>query len=461
MKRIFRILLQKKEWAFLLIILLGSIHFPIHHSPHRMGFQVLTLALACLFVVLLFLFLRPEGNPAPAGPTPGLSSRGRNRPSRALTGTILVAAAWEALTLFALFFQQNLYEKFGYDLDPAAAFLLFSSVFAVLFLAWRLDFRANRLFGILLLFFIAHQLLCILYFPLSPFRSDMLPLIQKATATLLHGENPYREYSLESGHLFLTYLPGMLLFFSPATALGIDLRIMNLVLYCGGMLFLYCAPSAEKRPKQLFFIAAFILNPFLQMRHDVYIGPIIFVLSGLYYFLVRGKWSKLFFWAGLAATVSQLVWVVFPFLAVFLARRRSMGAVFRLFGSVMVAAGIIVLPFILADPKSFASGVYGAWEKSLGLPTLNFTYWILKIVPLPFLKFAQLAVLAAIWMRALFVLESKKDLFRWTSIAYFAFILTNRVVWPYFFMIGILLLLFFHLVEDPKSGEVERSRSPG
>ncbi|MFQ5748498.1 MAG: hypothetical protein ACE5H3_03450 [Planctomycetota bacterium] len=455
MNRPSQILLHKKEWGFLLIVLLGSIHFPFHHSPHRTAFQGLTLALTGLFVGLLFLFLRRERRPAPDDSISSLGPRGAPPPSRTLAGTILLAAAWEILSLFALFFQQNLYEKYGYDLDPAVSLSIFAFIFSILFLSWRFKFKADLLFGILLSVFVVHQVLSIAYFPLSPFRSDMLPLIQKATGSLLQGENPYREYALASGHLYLTYLPGMLLCYFPATALGFDLRVMNLIFFCGAMVFLYCAPSPGKRPKQLFFIVAIMLNPFLQMRHEVYIFPILFILSGMYFFLVRQRFFSLLVWSGAAATVSQLIWVVYPFLAVFLAKRRSMRTVVKLLASVMAGTGMIVLPFLLADPENFVAGSYGAWEKALSLPTLNFSFWILKAVPLSLLKFVQLAVLAALWIRSIFVLKSLKDLFQWASIAYFAFILTNRVVWPYFFMIGILLLLFFHLAEDSKSLESE------
>jgi hypothetical protein len=218
---------------------------------------------------------------------------------------------------------------------------------------------------------LALQVACLLTFKLGDF-SDMLPLIQSAGRLLLAGQSPYAEVTLFPGEIIrTTYLPGLWLAYLPAVALSLDPRWLNCFFLAGFAYFFYQGTAEGRRPWAAALLALFFANPWLTLRHEVYLPAVLWILAFIFWAQASAlPWLEAAA-VGLLAATSQLCW---PFAWIWLCwRLRSAER-----RSVIVAALVfaaLILPFALWDGPGMAAGVFGHWKGQVEVTHFNLYSW--------------------------------------------------------------------------------------
>ena len=178
--------------------------------------------------------------------------------------------AFEGLSIGFIGAEAHHFKAFGYRFTATAGGLAAVVVFAALLVFWRHP-RGRELFSLVLVAYAAGLGVAIAGFPLNYLRSDMLPVIGWADARLLHLHNPYSTMHVGQRLYDFPYLPGMLVAFWPAVAASVDLRFATAV-YLGGTAFLiYGSALSDRRLEVAALLGLFLLCPFLQYRHDLYL----------------------------------------------------------------------------------------------------------------------------------------------------------------------------------------------
>ena len=249
----------------------------------------------------------------------------------------------------------------------------------------------------------------------------MLPLILSGCQSFLAGMTPYGYHDLlyHPPHQVFTYLPGMWMAYLPATAFGVDLRFMNLISAVLSALIL--AYSARRsRDHSILLVPVFLLTPYLQYRHEIYLGVLFLILS-IVFFLDRNDrmWTSSIA-SGYALAAYQFVWVIFPFIVVSAFKRWGMKKAIANSSIAVVIALITVLPFLLGSPEDFIAGVYGNWFY-VDTPTVNLSYLISRVVPWDWMIIVQGMVISAIFVLAVQRMDPR-DRWGWTAGALLLFI---------------------------------------
>jgi hypothetical protein len=133
--------------------------------------------------------------------------------------------------------------------------------------------------------------------PIDPIHADMLPFIGHAIDVWRAGGDPYTaDFSGITANPFL-YLPAQWLVFLPARALGVDLRVVNL-LSAAAMIGLVEWRARRGQPELRAGVYPVMLSPLLlPMMYSGQVWPYWLVILGLALLLLRGRWA----WAGGAA----------------------------------------------------------------------------------------------------------------------------------------------------------------
>ncbi len=426
--------------------------------PSPSTHQCLLLPIALAFTYSLFRLLKPQPN--------GLTSE-RGKVGSTFLALTMLCCLFEVLSIGGFLYEGHHFAQFGYVLPGTAIMGLTGlSIAGFLFAAWRPT--GVSALGSMLLSYIAGVALAIAYFPLNYLRSDMLPVILWADERLTSRLNPYTTMHVGARLYDFPYLPGVLLAYLPAVLVHADLRCVNLACDVALGLISYAAARQTERRAAALLLGIFLLSPFLQYRHDLYLAPHWLTLV-LAVALMRWRhfaWAALIF--GFSIGVYQLSWVIFPFLVLNAYRRGSWREAINF--TAMSGAGMLAVvgPFFFSASQRIASNTIGQWSKlphALADP-INLSYWVTFVVRPDHLKWVQLAVLTALF--GFCVIKGRccslVDTLRWMSVALAIFIALNVLVDGYFYLTLLLLLLLYTFLATgvwPDPVEIGSPRSLG
>lgn len=403
-------------------------YFPFPENLPEPVFQTILLPYTCFFLGATILFLKP-----------GIMDERCSFLDRisAIRLTTLILLVFEAGALVLAGVQHIRYASFGYHLDLPLAGLLFALIgITLVFFLFRepspelLFFSALSAFG-------ATYLVSIVSFPLNPQRSDMLPLIVSGCQSFLAGSTPYGIHSIPH-HLVFTYLPGMWMAYLPAVASGIDPRFINLTAIILSSLILAGSNRNFQNPA-LLLLPVFLLTPYLQYRHEIYLGVLFLVLSILFALWSSNQALMSSSVFGYALATYQFTWVLYPFGVIAASKKWGIKkAVLGAFIAIAIALAII-LPFFLRSPDYFIRGIYGHWL-FVDVPTVNLSYLVSLLVPWDLMIFIQGMVMVIVLAAAHRTMKPE-DCWGWMAFALVVFIALNRVIEVYFYLIVLLLLV--------------------
>jgi hypothetical protein len=418
----------------LLISLKADGRFPLSESLPETVFQILLVPYTLALVAAMAVFLRPDtlkGGPHRlAGVDP-------------LRLAAALAILFEALTLVVLLWEARRFAPFGYRVNRSA--VLAAGLVAVVALAFAArSKRPSRLLFTAMAAYAGSQLLSIACFPLHPERSDMLPLIVAACRRMLSGENPYGTYTLNH-QVPLTYLPALWLSYLPIVALDLDPRFVHAAATIASLALAYAAAEDKQRAAGL--CALFLLLPYLQYRHEIYLGPHWLALAGTAFLMARGRPLLAAASFGVGMAMSQFSWVVFPLLIAHLWLARGPREASQALGVAIVVFGALVGPFLLWTPAPFLHGIFGHWAETVNLTTANLSFFVVRFGSLTVLRWAQALATLALLAVATRRLTTLSECFGAMAIVLVGFILLNSIVWVYFFL-TVLLLLVLAAVTD-------------
>lgn len=324
------------------------------------------------------------------------------------------------------------YAGFGYQLRPVVLLVL-----AVLSVAALLRRKPFHFLAAASLCYLAAATYCIVYFPLHPERSDMLPLIEAAIARLAEGLDPYVVYA-RVHDLPLTYLPGLWLSYLPGRALGLDPRWTHHLSLVLAALVIYRAASAKT--VAAYALGIFLLTPYLVYRHDLYGGVYWLTLALTLALLASGRIGMAGAAFGWSIATAQFSWVVAPVLLAGLLRMHGPRKSLLFAGGASVAAGAFLIPFAVASPL-FLHSVLGYWGDKMSFSGYNLGYWLQPWIGLAGLKGLQIVVVAAFTVLAARRAADLEALSFLLAGCLFFFVVLNPVVWVYFFPAVVILLL--------------------
>jgi hypothetical protein len=405
-------------------------YFPLPEHLSEPVFQTLLIPYTCFFFAAFIIFI----NPNISGDF--LSFLDRISAIRLTTVIILV---FEAMALILLIVQEIRYALFGYHLSIPVTLSLFACIGIALIYLLFWDASQDLLLFIALIAYFGTYLLSIISFPLNSQRSDMLPLILSGCHSFLGGTTPYGYHTIPH-HLVFTYLPGMWMAYLPAAASGTDPRFINLICMVISVLILAYS-SKGSRSYAMLLIPVFLLTPYLQYRHEIYLDVLFLILSIIFFLYSRNRWIASSAIFGYALATYQFIWVIFPFGVV--AAFRKWGIKKAMMGALMAfaLALILILPFLLSSPEYFIKGVYSHWL-FVDIPSVNLFYLVSLVVPWNLVIFIQGIVMAVIFAAALQRMDPA-DCWGWMATALVLFIALNKVIEVYFYLL-VLLLLVMH-----------------
>jgi len=401
-------------------------YFPLPQNLPEPVFQTLLIPYTCCFVGAIVLFLLPRT----IGPF--CSCLDRISTTRLTTAIVII---FEMMALVLLKVQDIRYASFGYRLDIPVTVLLFVPVFVALVFLLVCRDEPQLLFFTSLSAYSGTYLLSIVSFPLNALRSDMLPLIVSGCRSFLAGISPYGFHDIPH-HLIFTYLPGMWTAYLPAAATGADPRFINIGCIVAAALIL--AFFSHDRKSAMLLLSVFFLTPYLQYRHEIYLGVVFLTLSILYILAVSNRIVLSAVVSGYALTVYQFLWVIFPFYFVAAWKRWGRTSAVLLGLAAVAIALAVILPFYAGSPDNFIGGVYGHWL-FIDLPSINLFFLVSRIVPADLMVVVQCGVMGIVLLAAAFRMDPA-DCWGWMAAALFLFIALNRVNSQYYYLIVLFLL---------------------
>lgn len=407
-------------------------YFPLpEHLPEPI-FQLVLLPYTLCFLIAVLIFVKP-----------GIVPDRYIRSVSPIRIAAAVALGFEGMTCILLFVQSFRYASFGYRLNiPLVMVMVVATGIALAFVLFQ-DRSPGLLLCITMVAYGLTYVVSILSFPLHSGRSDMLPLIVAGCQAFLTGITPYGYYDIPH-HLVFTYLPGMWLSYLPAVAMNLDPRVINLGCVLASVL-LIAYTTRERRERSFVLLSVFVMTPYLQYRHEIYLGVLFLVLSIIYVLFMRNRWLAGSAAFGYALATYQFSWLIFPFSLIHIYRRSGWEKTLL---SLAVAVGValtLILPFLLLSPGLFLEGIYGHWLY-VDVPTVNLSYLVSLLVPWDYLVVVQ-GVLVLLLLLVAVRRMTPRDLWGWMAVALLLFIALNRVIEVYFYLL-VLLLLVFHGIEN-------------
>lgn len=432
--------MRRASYYVLIASLIAMVNDGWSGRPGPFAHQLLLLPVDALFLVgLLGLLERRVWSPTKlANPL-------------SVTAWLWVCGGFELVSLLSFRYEAKHFAQFGYHMSGMALVVVIAIV-----LTGAAGFFIHRSAGWLLFAamcsYAAGAVLSIRDFPLNYLRSDMLPVVQWADQRLAHHLNPYTTIHIGNRLYDFPYLPGVLAVYLPVIALGLDPRWLNLacVLLVVGML--YGCADLSKRLQTAALIAIFVLSPFLQYRHELYLAPHWFALTGAVILLQgrRYNWAAAVF--GLSMAIYQLSWVLWPFLLLYALRRRGWREVIRSGALSLLTMGLVIGPFLRSAFQRIASNTVGQWSRlphALAEP-INVSYWATYLVRPDQLKWVQLGVLSGVFIFCIVRgrCRTLEDTLRWMCAGLAIFIALNVLVDGYFYLTLLLLLLMYTLSSE-------------
>ena len=324
--------------------------------------------------------------------------------------------------------------------------------------------------------------------PVSTHEGDMLPLIGKACDSLLSGQQPYRTYEVPWS-LHLCYPPGQWLPYVPCRALSCDVRITNLLcvfaIYASlvamaaglGGRELWPVWRAESRLHchawKLLPIVLFLCAPFTfwaVARTEV---PVEWAIAAVFLALLhRGRHVGAAVCLSLLLVTRPLSVLLLGTVGIFLlvhgARSRRHRA--RCLAALMLPGWAVLLPFAIAGGWAVLSSAMGlgfyaiardrwvldhCWARQIGLAG---PFYMLgkpgMLLPI------QLAACAAVWWARRSHLRGFRGALGTGVLLYVVFLVTNPVIWDFYYDCATLLLVAYLITQDSNAAEPANSGLP-
>jgi hypothetical protein len=322
----------------------------------------------------------------------------------------------------------------------------------------------------------AYRVQRIRHSPINVVEGDMLPLIQAAVRTFLHGGNPYREYHVP-WELHLTYYPGLWLAYVPAELLHLDYRWIGVaailgvaVVFVATMRWACLRMALHDRGAGIGFACstvllacAFLLNNKSRWFTPAMHTPPLWLYLTLFCALALARRNvAASVLLGLCCAARISFFVLAPFWLLYLWRTQRTNFARR---ALQFCAPVVLLlvPFIVAAPREFFFGTVQwywissarAWQllPASMLATFGITsplYAAGGVRWIPVLQIVLLAVIAAVaWWRV----RDLRGAMAAMSWALLAFSFTALVPYTYIFLECFLLLSFAALEQMlPREG---------
>lgn len=304
--------------------------------------------------------------------------------------------------------------------------------------------------------------------PIEPSRGDMLPLVQGALANFLSGRNPYTIYHMP-WDLPLTYLPITWLVYLPATVLGLNIRLTNLLAELAISATLIWLAAVSRRSSGswratladvwrsepgLLLWAWMFLQPTTLNWSLATTAPVQWMLLCLTLALLiagRNRWAALML--GLCAAASPLAAIIALF--ALLHWLRSGGVRFAALCSALagLVAAMVILPFFIWSPQQFMFGTWRwfndndlfprlrwemdhTWARMVGFSGMFWRHSLFHILkPLQSLLLASLAVLYWRWK------ATNQQAAPFVVAALLLFTVFNPILWPYLYNPALIVAL--------------------
>jgi hypothetical protein len=432
---------RRAGWYTVVLLIVNVVGDGWSGRPSPFVHQIILLPFTLIFFVGMrqFLFAGSTSNHGAAIWTP----------RRALW----LAVALELLTVVAFLYERTHFAAVGYRLNPVAAAAVFvPSVLLLGMLAASRVVHAGRAFAISLCIYVAGVVLSVAQFPLTYLRSDMLSVILWADTNLLHHINPYALIYVADRVYAFPYLPGMLIAYLPFVAAHVDVRLGSMLFMLGAAVLVFCSARFDRRTEVAALLALFLLCPFFQYRHELYIQPHWLILVLAFVLMQRRRFAWAAFVFGLGMAIYQFSWILFPFFVLNALRRRGWmeAAKLSLFGAIGALA--VLGPFLASATKRIANNTVGQWQKAAhaGADPVNLSYWVTYLI-----HPSQLLKLQAVLMIAIFIYcfvrnrcADFADTLRWMVVALTVFIPLNVLVDGYFYLMLLVVMLVFTCVAN-------------
>jgi hypothetical protein len=422
-----------------LVVLVSLVADGWGHKSTEVAHQLFLLPVTVLFLGCLYQLLN-RGQGGGAGPW--------------TTRRTLLLAWFFELGFAALYvYECKHFATFGYHLRLLPAIGVLGGALALLALTLRERVGAGYVFYVTLLASAGGLLLSILSFPLNYLRSDMLPVIVWADRSLLQHTDPYITLHVADRLYDFPYLPGMMLAYYPFAFARLDLRFGSMAYLLGSAGLIYWAARRARRLEVAALLALFLLCPFLQYRHELYLEPHWFTLVLVFVLMQR----RHFAWAAVAFGVSmaiyQFSWILFPFFLLYGLRRRGWGEVAKLAVLGAVSALLLTGPFLRSASHRIASNTVGQWghmASHANAEPINLSFWATYIIHPDKLLRLQAALMIVIflycWMRGR--CADFADTLRWMIVALTTFVMFNVLVDGYFYLMLLVPMLVFTCVAN-------------
>ncbi len=381
---------------------------------------------------------------------------------------LMLVMAFEVGFVWLYFYECRHFVAFGYQLRALPAGVVLGGALVLIGLALRARVAAGYVFGAALIASAGGLLLSILSFPLNYLRSDMLPVIFWADRSLLLHTDPYITLHVADRLYDFPYLPGMMLVFYPFAFVGLDLRFGSMAYLLGAAGLVYWAARRERRLEVAALLALFLLCPFLQYRHELYLEPHWFTLVLVFVLMQRRHfaWAALVF--GVSMAIYQFSWILFPFFLLYGLRRRGWGEAGKLAGLGAVGALLLTGPFLRSASHRIASNTVGQWGHLSAHATaapINLSFWATYVIHPDKLLGLQAVLMIGIflycWARGR--CADLVDTLRWMIVALTTFVMFNVLVDGYFYLMLLVPMLVFTCVAngwwaEPQAASAELAR---
>jgi hypothetical protein len=439
---------RRAGWFTALLLIVTIVGDGWSGRPIGLTHQLLLLPFAICFLVSLWQLLFLSGKE---------STSVWWSPDRAIWLILL----FEILFALLFLYECHHFAPLGYRLHLLPTLAIFIPLLIFLAgLAIKPLAKGSWIFGVVLVAYIAGMVLAIASFPLNYLRSDMLPVIQWADTNLLHHLSPYKTMYVGDRIYNFPYLPGMMVAFLPFVAMNVDVRFGAILYVAAIATLIFWAARMERRREVATLLGLFLLCPFLQYRHELYIQPHWFTLATIYVLMQRRHyaWAALVF--GVSMAIYQFSWILFPFFLLNALHRRGWLesvklTLFAALGSLAVAG-----PFLVSATRRIANNTVGQWglmAHAEAMP-INLSYWVTYLIRPDKLLRLQAALMIAIFIYcfARKRCTTLEDTLRWSIVALTVFILFNVLVDGYFYLMLLVPILIYTCVangwwDDPES----------
>ncbi len=436
-----------------LLLLISSVGDGWSQRSAGLTHQLILLPLLFLFLLALgqFLFSADPKFPLPIW-----------TPRRALLTAIALEFAFGAL----FFHESRRFASLGYVFHPIAAAAIFLAVvLGLLYLAFRPAASPGWILAISLAGYIGGLVLAIVSFPLTYLRSDMLPVILWADTNLLHHINPYTTMHVGARVYDFPYLPGMIVAYFPFTAAHLDLRFDTIACVAACAALIFWAARVERRREVAALLALFLLSPYLQYRHELYLSPHWLTLVAAFVLMQRRHFAWAAFVLGIGMGIYQFSWVVLPFVLLNALRRRGWFEAFKLAALAAAGALLIAGPFLRSATHRIASNTVGQWGRlaqHADAAPLNLSYWVTYAIHPDKLLRLQALLMVAIFAYCFFKhrCATLEDTLRWIIVALTVFIMLNVLVDGYFYLMLLVPMLIYTCVANRWWSEPEQLPVP-